>query len=52
MHIIKILNEYQIHRITYNKYFSHVPENKSNYSKIIFLFKIGDVLNIIKDLNI
>ena len=32
--------------------FSHVLMNKSNYSQIIFTFKIRGVLNMLKDLNI
>ena len=32
--------------------FSHVLENKSNYSHIIFMFMIREVLNGIMDLNI
>ena len=45
-------NEYQIHMITYNKDFPHVPRNKSNYSQSMFMFKIRGVLICIMNLNI
>ena len=43
VHLIKILNEYQIHMTT-NSRFSHVLRNKCNYSQSINMFIIRGVL--------